>query len=150
MELHFFQRLFDDSLDIFSINFALLEETDALLHHRVPHADHVLGQVLDQWQKATFGVKPSVSAQFFVVRFQGFDDPWNAEFVVAFGAVQGPDDKVDNAEVKDFFVRILVSQLKKKKTENDFSGHDRDIKISLLKLQLEWFNVLIFGAKIQT
>ena len=92
MELHFFQRLLDDSLDIFAINFALLEETDALLHHRVPHADHVLGQVFNQRQKATLGVKPSVGAQFFVVRFQGFDDPRNAEFVVAFGAIQGAND----------------------------------------------------------
>ena len=33
------------------------------------------------------------------------------------------------------------------KTENDFSGHDRDIEISFFKLQLEWFDVLFLARK---
>ena len=44
--------------------------------------------------------RTTVRLGFDVVGLEGFDDPRDAELVVALGAVQRPDDEVDDAQVQ--------------------------------------------------
>ena len=43
--------------------FAVLQELNTLLHHRVPQHNHVLGHVLQQGEEAALGVEPCVCTQ---------------------------------------------------------------------------------------
>ena len=70
------------------------------LNDRVPHTNHVLGQVLYEREETPLCVEPGVRTQLLVIRLQGLDDPRDAELVVALGAVEGSNHQVDDAEVE--------------------------------------------------
>jgi len=105
------QRRLDHRLHVPPVDLAVIQKLEALRDDGVPHADHVLGQVLHQAEKAALGVEPGVRAQLLVVRLQRLDDAADAELVVALGAVQRPDDEVDDAEVEDLPVRVVVGHV---------------------------------------
>mmetsp|Transcript_46997 Transcript_46997/g.121339 ORF Transcript_46997/g.121339 Transcript_46997/m.121339 type:complete len:483 (+) Transcript_46997:579-2027(+) len=71
----------------------------------------MLGQSVDQRQKAPLRVKPRVRAELAIVRLQAFDDARYTELEVAFCAVQRTNHEVDNAEVEDLLVWVLIRQL---------------------------------------
>ena len=79
------------------------------LDYGIPHTNHMLGQIFNQWQKTTFGIKPSICTQLFVVRFQRFDYSWNSKFIIALGTIQGSNDQINNTKMKNFFVLKLIS-----------------------------------------
>ena len=76
------QRLLNDSLDIPAVDLAMVQELDTLLDHGVPHADHVLAQVLHQGQEASLCVEPSVRAKLLVVGLQALDDSADSKLIV--------------------------------------------------------------------
>ena len=81
------------------------------LDYGIPHTNHMLGQIFNQWQKTTFGIKPSICTQLFVVRFQRFDHSWNSKFIISLGTIQGSNDQINNTKMKNFFVLKLISNL---------------------------------------
>ena len=105
------QRRFNHRLDIPAVDLAVVQELQTLCDDGVPHADHMLGQVLHQAEEAALGVEPGVCAQLLVVGLQRLDHPADAELIVALGAVQRPNHQVDNAEVEDLPVRVLVGHV---------------------------------------
>ena len=66
----------------------MFKKLDTLLNDSVPDRDHVLGQILDEREKAPFSVEPSVRPQLLVVWLQRLDDTRYPELVIALGAVQ--------------------------------------------------------------
>ena len=73
----------------------------------VSHADHVLGEVLDEGEEAPLGVEPRVRAQLLVVRLEGLDHPRDAELVVSLGAIERPCGKSETVLVDLFACRFL-------------------------------------------
>ncbi len=105
------QRRLNHRLDVPPVDLTVVQELQALSNDGVPHADHMLGQVLHQAQEAALRVEPGVRAQLLVVRLQGLDDAADAELVVALRAVQRTDDQVDDAQVEDLAIRIVISHM---------------------------------------
>lgn len=72
--------------------------------------DHVLSHTLKQCQEAALCIEPGVSLQFLALRLHGFDDSGYAKLMIPFHTIEGPNDKVHNAEVKAAFCWILRHQ----------------------------------------
>ena len=85
----------------------LFEKGENLAHRLVLRHHGVLRHPLHETQETSFGVEPRVRLEFDVVGLEGFDDPRDAELVVALGAVQRPDDEVDDAQVEAPTLGIL-------------------------------------------
>jgi len=78
----------------------MVQEVENLVVRLVLDDDHVLGQVFGHGQEASFGVEPGVCRQLLVVRLERLHDSRDAELVIAFGAIEGSDDQVDDTEVE--------------------------------------------------
>ena len=65
------------------------KELNDLADECVFKENQMLGHVLEKSEEAALGVEPRVGAELLLVRLQALHDARNAEFVVAFGAVQG-------------------------------------------------------------
>ena len=48
------------------------------------------------------------AAEFLVERFKGLHDARNTKLEVPFGAVEGADDQVDGAQVKELAVGVFI------------------------------------------
>jgi len=82
------------------------------IHDMLTHlqGDHVLSHTLKQCQEAALCIEPGVSFQLLALRLHGFDDSGYAKLIVPFHTVEGPNDKVHNAEVKAAFCWVLHQQ----------------------------------------
>ena len=56
-----------------------------------------------------FGIRPCGRPQLLLAGVEAFDDPFDAKSVVLSGAVERPDDAVDNGEVEEGTVGMLVA-----------------------------------------
>ena len=74
---------------------------------RIFYCHHVLCEVLRQAEKATLRIEPGVSPELLVVGLKAFDDARDAELVVPLGAVERPDDEVDDTEMEALLVWVL-------------------------------------------
>ena len=56
---------------------------------------------------ASLGIEPCISAELLLEWFQTLHDSAHAETVIAFGAIQGTNDQVDDAKMEHLSLRLF-------------------------------------------
>lgn len=67
----------------------------------------MFGEGFDEREEATLGVEPGIRSQLLLERLQGLHDTGHTKGIVAFGAVERTDDKINDAEMVDLASRLL-------------------------------------------
>ena len=70
------------------ITFAVRKELNDLSDEGVLEEYQMFGHVLEQSQKASLRIEPSVRTELLLVRLQALHNTRNTEFVVALGTIQ--------------------------------------------------------------
>ena len=69
----------------------------------------MLGKSLDQRKETSLSIEPSVGSELLLEWLKTLDDSTNTEVIVALGAVEGTDNKVNDTKMESLFGRLLDS-----------------------------------------
>ena len=94
------------SCDILPDLISLIKENDDMSVKRLLEAILTLDNLLNERKEAALRVIPGVCSQLLIHRIEWFDDEANAEVEVVLRTVEGPNDKVYDAEVKACLCRL--------------------------------------------